>query len=397
MAVLGLGVVGLGRGFMLTLPALRAHPRIKLRGAFDVRSDAGEQFTRDFNAPSHVSLESLLADPLVDALYIASPHELHAEQTLAALEAGKHVLVEKPMAISLSDCAAMDAAARRFGKVLMIGPSHGFDAPVQCAAELVSSGRLGRIRMVTAFNFTDFVYRPRRPEELDSERGGGVIFSQAAHQIDVVRRLVGEPVQTVRAVTGNWDAMRRGDGAYSAMLLFNEGCVASLTYSGYGHFDSDELMGWISELGVPKDPARYGEARRTLAALDPAGEAHAKLARTYGATQNSHGATPPLHHEHFGFVLVSGELGDLKLSPDSVTIYGNHIRETVAISPPRFPRSEVIEALVSAVFGERPPIHDGRWGLETMACCKALVDSSREHRDISPRTIIEQIQEPVAG
>ena len=121
------------------------------------------------------------------------------------------------------------------------------------------------LRQILAFNFTDFIYRPRRPEELDPARGGGVVFSQGAHQIDVVRRLAGAPIDTVRAVTGNWDAARPSDGAYTALLTFAGGAAASLTYSGYAHYDSDELTSWIGELGRAKDPLAHSEARRALA------------------------------------------------------------------------------------------------------------------------------------
>ncbi|MFX8719861.1 gfo/Idh/MocA family oxidoreductase, partial [Acinetobacter baumannii] len=82
-------------------------------------------------------------------------------------------------------------AAEDAGRFLIVGPSHGFDEPVRSAATLIASGRFGRVRMVTALNFTDFLYRPRRPAELETSRGGGVVYSQAAHQVDVVRRLVG--------------------------------------------------------------------------------------------------------------------------------------------------------------------------------------------------------------
>ncbi|MEI2559271.1 Gfo/Idh/MocA family oxidoreductase, partial [Acinetobacter pittii] len=86
--------------------------------------------------------------------------------------------------------------------------------------------RYGKVRLVNAFNYTDFMYRPRRPEELDSERGGGVVYSQAAHQIDVVRRIVRQPVESVRAVAANWDASRPSEGAYSALMTFASGAAA---------------------------------------------------------------------------------------------------------------------------------------------------------------------------
>lgn len=395
MDSINLGISGLGRGFMLTLPALRAHPRIRLAGAFDPRADAVAIFAAEFDAAAHHSLESLLADPGIDAVYVATPHELHAEQVIAALCAGKHVLVEKPMATGVAQCAAMAAAADAAGKVLIVGPSHGFDEPVNVAADMVASGEYGAVRFVTALNFTDFMCRPRRPEELDESRGGGVVYSQAAHQVDVVRRIVGQPVAAIRAITQNWDENRPGDTAYSALMSFAGGAAATLTYSGHGHYDSDELVGWISELGLEKDPARYGEARRKLASLSPAEEQQAKLARTYGGGAEKN-VTPAPHHEHFGFVLVSCERADLKVLPTGIEVYGDDSRDFIEIPPPQIPRAAVIEELVAAITGERAPVHDGAWGLVTMACCAAILASGRNGRDVPLATIMNDNSEKPA-
>lgn len=374
--MIGLGVIGLGRGFMLTLPALLASDRIRLAAAFDVRADARDRFAQDFAATSHPSIDALLNDGQVDAVYIATPHGLHAEQAIAAAKAGKHVLVEKPMATTVADCEAMIAAADAAGTILIVGPSHGFDASVQRASELAQSGQFGAVRMVTAFNYTDFVYRPRRPEELDPAQGGGVVYSQGAHHFDVVRRIIGKPVRDVTAIAGNWDAARAGDGAYSAFVRFEGDVAATMTYSGYAHYDSDELLGWISELGRDKNPESYGAARRTLAALSPDDEVRAKLTRTYGAAGSSGDEPRAPHHEHFGFILVSCERADLKVLPDGVWVFEDDERRFLPLARPTAPRAGVVAEFAAAVTGEAPPIHDGAWGLETMRCCDALIRSS---------------------
>src|SRR5205814_8464839 len=118
-----------------------------------------------------------------------------------AFEARKHALVEKPMALTLAECRAMVDAARAAPKHLIVGHSHSFDAPIRRTRELIASGKYGRLRMITAMNFTDFLYRPRRPEELDSARGGGAVYNQAAHHVDIVRLLGGGRLATVRAAT----------------------------------------------------------------------------------------------------------------------------------------------------------------------------------------------------
>src|SRR6185312_12499606 len=113
-------------------------------------------------------------------------------------------------------------------------------------------------------NYTDFLYRPRRPEELDTSQGGGALFNQAPHQVDIVRLLGGGRVKSTRAQAGRWDITRPTEGAYSALMTFESGAFASLTYSGYGHFDSDEFQGWIGEMGQAKsvNPRREPNSRR---------------------------------------------------------------------------------------------------------------------------------------
>src|SRR4029077_5011874 len=89
--------------------------------------------------------------------------------------AGQHekpLLVEKPMALTLEDCAMMIDAAKRAGVHLIVGHSHSFDAPLLRTRALIASGTYGAVRMIAAFNYTDFLYRPRRPEELDTAQGG---------------------------------------------------------------------------------------------------------------------------------------------------------------------------------------------------------------------------------
>src|SRR5215471_10796295 len=170
---LNIGVIGLGRGFVLMAPTLRADPRCRLVAAADPRNEAQARFAEEFGGRAYGSADELANDPAVDVVYVASPHQYHAEQVIQAARSGKHVLVEKPMALRLEDSAAMVATAREAGTHLIVGPSHGFDAPVAMAADLIAGGDYGAVRQVSALNYTDFLYRPRRPEELDTAQGGG--------------------------------------------------------------------------------------------------------------------------------------------------------------------------------------------------------------------------------
>src|ERR1700740_2216134 len=96
---LRLGIIGLGRAFTLMLPTFAAHPLIRLVAASDPRADARARFAADFAASTHETTEALCADDTVQAVYIASPHQFHVEHVKLAAKFGKHVLVEKPMAL----------------------------------------------------------------------------------------------------------------------------------------------------------------------------------------------------------------------------------------------------------------------------------------------------------
>jgi phthalate 4,5-cis-dihydrodiol dehydrogenase len=379
---LRLGVAGLGRGFVMMLPTLESHPRTQIVAAADPRAEARAQFEQDFGGATYASVGELCADPTVDAVYVATPHQFHAEHVVVAATHRKHILVEKPMAVTLSECTTMVDAARAAGVQLVVGHSHSFDAPYERARELIATGAYGRPQMITALNYTDFLYRPRRAEELDTARGGGAVFSQAAHQVDVVRLLAGGHVRTVRALTGAWDAARPTEGAYSALLTFADGAFATLIYSGYAHFDSDEFCGWIGETGQRKDPARYGVARAlTGRALSREDEAVLKLRRGYGSVKEP--AVAPSGHNHFGLVIVSCEHADLRPLPNGVAVYADDGERFEAVTPPTVPRAGVLDELCDAIAGVRPAIHTGRWGQATLEVCLAILAAARDQKEIT--------------
>ena len=380
MRRLRIGVAGLGRAFSVTLPTFR-DPRVELVAATDTRAEARNRFAQDFAARTHETIEDLCADPAVEIVYVATPHQLHACHSILAAQHGKHVLVEKPMALTLEDCAAMIDAARKRGVHLIVGHSHSFDTPILRARELIASGAYGAVRMITALNYNDYLYRPRRPEELDTAQGGGAVFNQAAHQVDIVRLLGGGRVKTVRAATGAWDAARPTEGAYAALLTFENGAFASLTYGGYGHFDSDEFSGWIGEMGQ----AKQSYARKPQRFASAAEEAAFKDARNYGGAAYQAPAQDNLAHQHFGTIIVSCALADLRPMPDGVMIYQNGTARLDPLPPPDIPRLEVIDELFAAVLDGKPPLHDGAWAMATLEVCLAMLQSAREGREVGLR------------
>jgi phthalate 4,5-cis-dihydrodiol dehydrogenase len=377
MRKLNLGVAGLGRAFSLMAPSFAADPRIALVAAADPRPEARQRFGGEFAGRAYATVEELCADPSVEAVYVATPHGLHAANARVAAAHGKHILVEKPMALTAEECRAMVQAARSAGVHIVVGHSHSFDAPIARTRSLIDSGSFGALRMISALNYTDFLYRPRRPEELDPAKGGGAVMNQAAHHVDILRVLCASPVVSVKASIGTWDPARPVEGAYAALLTFADGAFATLTYSGYAHFDSDELVGWIGEGGQRKQP-RHGAAREGLAG----NESDLKNARNYGGA----GFTAPAKahaHPHFGFLVASCEHADLRPTPEGVWVYADNDKHLEKLAPPTVPRAGVIDELYAAIVDGKPPLHDGAWGMATLAVCEALLRSARQRKEVS--------------
>jgi phthalate 4,5-cis-dihydrodiol dehydrogenase len=382
---LNLGVIGLGRAFTLMLPTFASHPLIAMVAASDPRPDARARFAEEFGAKVYEDAAALCADPKVQAVYIASPHQFHVDHLKLAAAHGKHVLIEKPMALTVDDCRKMIEAAKTAGIQLLVGHSHSYDLPYLRTREMIRSGTYGRVRMINALNFTDFLYRPRRPEELDTRAGGGVVFSQAAHQVDIVRLLAGTRAKSVRAFTASWDPSRPTEGAYNAQISFEDGAFASLTYSGYAHFDTDEFMGWWSELGIKRDgDVSYGRSRQALRnAKTAVDEIAMKNRRAYGpAGRDAFRPDGDFSHNHFGLVVVSCERADLRPIPQGVMVYGDDTRTIEELAAPQIPRSEVVDELYDAAVSGRPPLHSGEWGLATTEICLAILASAESGRAI---------------
>ncbi len=261
---IALGIAGLGLAGAFMIRAAIVHPNFRLAAAADPLPRPREAFTRDFGAPAYASFAELCRDPNVEAIYIGSPHPLHPDQAIEAIRHGKHVIVEKPLALTLADCDRVIAEAEAASVELIVGHTHGFDINIRAMRRLIRSGDFGRLGMIVALNYSDFLMRPRRPDELDTARGGGILFNQVTHQIEIVRTLGGGMVRSVRANAGGLERLRPTEGHCSALLEFEDGAAATLVLSSYDFFDSDEFHYWIAEGGTEKPRDRHGSSRATL-------------------------------------------------------------------------------------------------------------------------------------
>jgi 1,5-anhydro-D-fructose reductase (1,5-anhydro-D-mannitol-forming) len=213
------------------------------------KSFAGEQRIRS----AYDSLEALLRDPAVDVVYISTTNELHAAQAVAAAKAGKHVLCEKPLALTVDDALAMARACRQAGVVLATNHHLRNAATHRKIRELIVAGAIGRPLFARVFHA---VYLPPNLQgwRLDKpEAGGGVILDITVHDVDTLRFLLGaEPVEAV-AMSQSASLAKQGleDGAMS-VLRFDNGVLAQLhdaftsKYAGHGieiHGDAGSIVG----------------------------------------------------------------------------------------------------------------------------------------------------------
>ena len=278
---LRLGIAGLGMAGTIMARALKGWGEVAVTAAADRSAGLCRAFARDFNAETHADVAALAASDAVDAVYIATPHQFHAEHACLAAANGKHIVLEKPMALTLAECDAIIDATDKAGVKLVVGPTHAYDPAIRLMHEIIAGGELGPLSMINTWNYNDFLYRPRRPEELDTDQGGGIIFNQLPHQIDSIRVLGGGELKSVRAACGVLDPDRPTEGSATAFLQFANGAAATLVYSGYDRFDTDAWHGWIGEGGQPKDANGHGKARARLGRLSRTEEARLRT-ETFG-------------------------------------------------------------------------------------------------------------------
>jgi phthalate 4,5-cis-dihydrodiol dehydrogenase len=358
--------------------AAAAHPRFQLCAGMDPLPRPREAFGRELGAKVYADFSELCRDTSVEAVYIASPHRFHARQAIEAMEHDKHVLVEKPLALTLPDCEAVVAASEKTGMQLIVGHTHAFDPNFREMRRIIQSGELGRLGMILSFNYNDFLFRPHRADEFDPEKGGGIAFNQLAHQIEIIR-LLGGRVRAVRASVGGLDSARPATGHCTAFFDFESGAAASVTFSAYDFFDSDEWHHWIAEGGASKQPNRQGSTRSAFLTRTSDLTAHEDLGFGGRILPNEQPYLP-----HFGLIVVTCEQGDMRLSPEGILVHG--LTGTREVAVPRGlgrpGQGDALDALWEAVRDGRPSIHDAAWGRDTIEVILAVLQSSKARKEV---------------
>jgi phthalate 4,5-cis-dihydrodiol dehydrogenase len=202
-----------------------------------------------------------------------------------------------------------------------------------------------------------------------------VLYRQAPHQVDVVRSIAGYPVKKVRAIAGSWNRQFDTEGNFTAWLEFEDGTPATLVFNGYGFFDMTEMTWGFGEGGYASAPPEPG-APGPVAAVEPALR-YAMPLRAEGRERRGERKQP-----FYGLTLVSCERGDMRQSPDGLYIYTASGREEVSC-PPFLDRAAQLLKLYEAVTRNRSFITDGSWGKATLEVVLAILQSSREQREVT--------------
>ena len=383
---LRLGVVGIGVGASEILPQMEAMPDIQLVAAADTNRRVLNAFQHRYGAKSYDSIEKLCADPNVEAVWISTPNRFHAPHTIIAVEHGKHVVVEKPMALSLAEAEKMIEAAEKNKVKLLCGHTQSYGPHIRTMRKIIRSGELGGLCALHVWAYTDWMLRPRTAEELDINQGGGVPYRQGPHQIDTLRLLGGGMVRSVRGTIGQWFGGRPIPGYYSGFMEFADGTPATLMHNGYGYFLASELVPWGTQ------NSRYPEAERAAIRKELLNQTRdenaAKDEMRIGGSQEralfrDHALPRPWVPNDLGILIASCERGDIRQSQFGLYVHSDEGTKDVPLVGGGGPsRRGELEELYNAVVLDEPIRHSGPWGMATLEVCLAIMQSAKERKEI---------------
>lgn len=232
MTDVGIAMVGCGQIAKAHMKAIAACGQARLTWCVDNVSDRAEQAAAEYGASGHTTdLASALGSPDVDAVVLCLPHDLHLPFTRQALEAGKHVLVEKPMALDAEEAEAMVDAATAADRNLMVGQSTRFTPSHQAAKQLLDEGRIGtplNVARQTCF----FVERLSTDWRRNVDACGGLYLPLfGSHDVDAMLWFLNDQPDSVSAAIRDGSHLSAGDVDGWIGLTFASGTVASIQFS----------------------------------------------------------------------------------------------------------------------------------------------------------------------
>jgi len=252
MAKVNWGLIGCGDiARKRVAPALQDATDSELVAVSRARPEFAEAFAREFGAKKWFARwKTLLSDPDINAVYLATPVHLHAQQAIAAAEAGKHVLCEKPMALTGAQCEQMIRAADKNNVKLGVSYYRHFYPAIRRIKNIVASGEIGApvLAQMNAFEWFDPPADHPRSWLLKRElSGGGPMFDFGCHRIEVLMNILGS-VTNVKAIVGNVVFDRTVEDTAIASFQFDQGACAFLTVT-HAAFEAQDTLDLFGSKG----------------------------------------------------------------------------------------------------------------------------------------------------
>ena len=219
------GLIGCGRVAPRHAQFVAELPDATLVAVADVKASRAQRFSTEYGADAYTDYRQLLARPDIDVVNICTPSGMHPPMAIDAMQAGKHVIVEKPMALSVADAHRMIAVARESDVQMCVVLQNRYNPPMQDLRRAVDAGKIGRLLMG---NVTVRWYRPQSYYEDDWHgtwaMDGGALMNQSIHHIDALQWLMGAP-QSVFAYTGTLAHDMEAEDAGVAVVRFRSGAL----------------------------------------------------------------------------------------------------------------------------------------------------------------------------
>jgi predicted dehydrogenase len=245
MKALNWGLIGTGDIAQKRIaPAFRDSSLCNLVAVSRARAYLAEDFAKEFGAKKwFADWRELIKDDEIEAVYIATPVYLHAGQTIAAAEAGKHVLCEKPMAMSVKECDEMIAVCRANNVKLGIAYYRRFYPSIRRIKQIIAAGEIGKVSVaqINAFEYVELSPEDPRYWFLEKEKsGGGPMMDFGCHRLEVLTNLFGK-VRRVESIVANVVFEREVEDTAAALLQFENGICSNLTVTHTANESQDTL------------------------------------------------------------------------------------------------------------------------------------------------------------
>ncbi len=239
--ILSVGVIGTGGIAQSHMRAIEANDNIRLVAAMDVVAERAEAAVEKYGGKAYTNVEDLLGDPNVEAVHVCTPHSLHIDHVVAAAEAGKHVLVEKPMALSVSECDRMIDACEKAGKTLMVGQVMRYYPINHKIKDMIAGGEIGKVGHLMRRRYSYFdTMKPgsNYPKwYLDLEVGGVcVLYCFGPHEYDILPWYLDSPVVEVFSRGTESTELYHGQkDSYTTLMTHANGAVSLLSQTVVSH------------------------------------------------------------------------------------------------------------------------------------------------------------------